>query len=62
MIAKSEQASNAAINSLHYMVTLFAVALLSLFGQILIQRSLNESSNDAHVVNFRVGKVCVAKN
>ncbi len=36
----------------HYMVALFAVALLSLFGQILIQRSLNESSDDAHVVNL----------
>lgn len=36
----------------HYMVALFMVALLSLFGQMLIQRSLNESSNDAHVVNL----------
>lgn len=35
-----------------YMVALFAVALLSLFGQMLIQRSLNESSDDAHVVNL----------
>jgi signal transduction histidine kinase len=36
----------------HYLVALFVVALLSLFGQMLIQRSLNESSNDAHVVNL----------
>lgn len=35
-----------------YMVALFVVALLSLFGQMLIQRSLNESSDDAHVVNL----------
>lgn len=34
------------------MVALFVVALLSLFGQMLIQRSLNESSDDAHVVNL----------
>lgn len=36
----------------HYLVALFMVALLSLFGQMLIQRSLNESSNDSHVVNL----------
>lgn len=35
-----------------YMVALIVVALLSLFGQVLIQRSLNESSDDAHVVNL----------
>ncbi|MFN3490213.1 MAG: type IV pili methyl-accepting chemotaxis transducer N-terminal domain-containing protein, partial [Emticicia sp.] len=35
-----------------YMVALIVVALLSLFGQMLIQRSLNESSDDAHVVNL----------
>lgn len=35
-----------------YMVALIVVALLSLFGQVLIQQSLNESSDDAHVVNL----------
>lgn len=35
-----------------YMVALIVVALLSLFGQVLIQKSLNESSDDAHVVNL----------
>lgn len=35
-----------------YMVALIVVALLSLFGQVQIQRSLNESSDDAHVVNL----------
>ena len=35
-----------------YLVALTVVALLSLFGQILIQKSLNESSDDAHVVNL----------
>lgn len=35
-----------------YLVALTVVALLSLFGQVLIQQSLNESSDDAHVVNL----------
>ena len=35
-----------------YLVALTVVALLSLFGQVLIQRSLNESSDDSHVVNL----------
>ncbi len=35
-----------------YMMALIVVALLSLFGQMLIQRSLSESSDDAHVVNL----------
>ena len=35
-----------------YLVALTVVALLSLFGQVLIQKSLNESSDDAHVVNL----------
>lgn len=35
-----------------YLVALTVVALLSLFGQILIQKSLNESSDDSHVVNL----------
>lgn len=35
-----------------YLVALTVVALLSLFGQGLIQKSLNESSDDSHVVNL----------
>ena len=35
-----------------YLGALTVVALLSLFGQVLIQKSLNESSDDAHVVNL----------
>jgi signal transduction histidine kinase len=35
-----------------YLVALTVVALLSLFGQVLIQKSLNESTDDSHVVNL----------
>lgn len=35
-----------------YLVALTVVAMLSLFGQVLIQQSLNESTDDAHVVNL----------
>jgi signal transduction histidine kinase len=35
-----------------YLVALTVVALLLLFGQVLIQKSLNESIDDAHVVNL----------
>lgn len=35
-----------------YMVALLVVAILSLFGQFLIQKSLNESIDDSHVVNL----------